>query len=67
MLMSYAPLKFLFIRIHNPCQIQCTVKSITLYLGSIEMGPVRSFCLFVWFEALCPSQQIWSCQAGQFT
>ena len=23
--------------------------------------------LFVWFEVLCPSQQLWSCQNSQFT
>ena len=23
------------------------------------------FCLFVWFDALHPSQQLWSCRDGQ--
>ena len=26
-----------------------------------------SLCLFVWFDALCPSQQLRSCQDSQFT
>ena len=32
---------------------------------------VHGFCgkvlVFCWFNALCPSQQLWSCQNGQFT
>ena len=22
---------------------------------------IATFCLFVWFDVLCPSQQLWSC------
>ena len=39
------------------------------HLGNIGHTIFKSSnrCLFVWFDALHPSQQLWSCLDGQFT
>ena len=38
-----------------------------LGLACTDIMSCVSFCLFVWLDALGPSQQLWSCRDGQFT
>ena len=35
-------------------------------LGHLGYLKLNNFCLFIWFEVLCPMYQPWSCVDGQF-
>ena len=51
------------------CDLDPKVKVIGQKAGICDGVPSTSALVFwgVWFDALCPSQQLWSCWDGQFT
>ena len=50
----------------HPCYYVCCINSLQIIFHH-ESKHYLFVCLFVWFDSLHPSQQLWSCQDDQFT